>query len=131
MYFYLQSTGQLQRGDGNTLTTLGTGYAGGNCGRDPEGVNNPDLQDVSCIGPLPQGVYTIQPPEDNVKLGPCAMRLIPELANEMFGRAGFFIHGDTSAMNHSASEGCIILSKVMRSQIAANLAEDNRITVTG
>lgn len=128
MLLYSQSTGILQRGDGHTLTTLGTCYAGGNCGKNPEGVNNPAMQDQPCIGPLPQGVYAIGTPGDHI--GPASMPLTPDPANEMFGRAGFYIHGDNSEMNHSASEGCIVASKVIRSQIAANLDTENRVTVT-
>lgn len=40
----------------NPSTIIGTGYAGhGN------GINNPALQCSPGIGPLPQGIYTIQP----------------------------------------------------------------------
>lgn len=130
MYFYSDSTGIIQQGSKNTLTTLGFGYAGGNCGKNPEGVNNPALQGVVCVGPLPRGVYTIGQPVDHTHLGPCAMPLTPDLANDMFGRSGFFIHADTAAEDHGASEGCIVLPLAIRQRIAAGLATDDRITVT-
>jgi hypothetical protein len=38
----------------------------------------------------------------------------------MFGRSGFFIHGDNQAMNHTASEGCIILPHAARIAIASS-----------
>ena len=64
---------------------------------------------------------------DNPKLGAFAMSLTPDPSNEMFNRSGFFIHGDTSAMNHSASEGCIIIGRSFRNQLAAS--DDNQLQV--
>ena len=91
MYFYSQTSGVLQQGTDETLETLGTGYAGGNCGKNPEGVNNPAMQCVVCVGPLPRGLYTIGRPQDPVThLGPCAMPLDPGGSNVMCGRYGFF-----------------------------------------
>jgi hypothetical protein len=119
---YSQSTGVLTSADG---TFLATGYSGNGQWRD-----NPKAQDVRMHGPLPQGGYTIQPPTLHPKLGVVAMELVPDAENEMFGRSAFFMHGDTAAMNHTASDGCIILPYIVRSQIAAGLDEDNRLTVT-
>jgi len=44
-----------------------------------------------------------------------------------FGRQFFFIHGDTSAMNYTASEGCIIMPRNIREQI--NKSEDKKLQV--
>lgn len=129
MYFYSQSTGRLQHGINNTLTIIGTGYAGGNCGKNPEGRNNPAMQGVRMIGPLPRGVYTIGQPIEHTKLGPCAVPLTPDPSNDMMGRSAFFIHADTITPG-DASEGCIVLGPSIRQRIAASLTEDNRITVT-
>ena len=82
-------------------------FAFGYAGRDA-GKNNPAMQDVHDIGPLPVGLYTIEPSETNPKLGPVAMRLTPDPANEMFGRAGFFIHADSVRTPGQASHGCIV-----------------------
>ncbi len=131
MYFYGQSTGILKHSESSTLTVIGTGYAGGDCGHNPGGVNNPALQSVPQVGPLPQGVYTIEEPIDHPKLGPCAMRLTPGTDNEMFGRSGFFIHGDNSNGDRSASEGCMIMGPLIRHEIAGSLGSDNQLTVTG
>lgn len=117
MWTYVQASGQLLAPSG---ACIGTGYAGGNCGKNPDGVNNPAMENVSCVGPLPCGTYTIGSPADNPKLGPFAIPLAPSSANAMFGRSAFFIHGDTSAMDNSASEGCIILARSIRNQIAAS-----------
>ena len=104
------------------------GYAGGNCGKNPEGVNNPDLEDQPCIGPLPEGLYTfgtlINIDPDKTKwekphLGPHAIPLIPDPSNNMKGRSGFFIHGDTTPSGN-ASEGCIILNRPYRDAAAAS-----------
>jgi hypothetical protein len=111
---YSQSTGQLSDADGNLVAT---GYSGGNCGKNPDGVNNPALQDQACIGPLPQGFYGLGVPQDNPRLGPYAIPLTPDATNEMYGRSGFFVHGDTSAMDRSASEGCIIMPRTVREQM--------------
>lgn len=108
---FQQSTGKLTDPTGKLIAT---GYAGGNCGKNPEGVNNPAMQNVACIGPLPQGKYTFGTPENSAKLGPFAIPLIPEPGNQMFGRSAFFMHGDTPQLNHSASEGCIIMPLAIR-----------------
>jgi len=104
MWTYRQSDGLLTDPSGKELIN---GYAGHGVG-----LNNPEMQDVIGIGPLPVGFYMISPPENDPKLGPYAMRLTPERRNVMFGRAGFFIHGDRKdalTNPHMASDGCIIL----------------------
>ena len=83
----------------------------------PDGVNNPAMQQVECVGPIPKGQYTIEEPRDTEAHGPYAMPLTPAPTNEMFGRAGFLIHGDSIARPGSASEGCIILPKEARQAI--------------
>ena len=95
-------------GDDGSL--LFTGYAGGNKGRNPEGRNNPALQNERMIGPLPCGIYSVGDPYDDAKTGSHTMSLTPDPENEMFGRSEFKCHGDNPAQNHSASEGCIVKS---------------------
>jgi hypothetical protein len=108
---FKQSTGELFDPSGNLVAT---GYSGGNCGKDPAGKNNPGMQDVPCVGPLPQGTYTAAEPEDSARLGPFSIPLVPDPQNEMFGRAGFFMHGDSIAKPGAASEGCIIMPRFVR-----------------
>jgi len=47
--------------------------------------------------PLPQEYYNIGPEQDNVTSTghelPASMRVTPDPGNQMFGRAGFLIHG--------------------------------------
>ena len=97
---------------------ISTGYAGGNCGKNPEGINNPAMEDQKCIGPLPKGLYTFDDMIDHPKLGTYAIPLIPDPANEMYGRGSFFVHGDNADMNRSASEGCIIMPRGVRLTMA-------------
>ncbi len=109
-----QSTGQVTDDQGNVV---GQGYAGHGAG-----VNNPALQNVPMVGPLPQGTYTIGPQRDNrtnngrVLSG--SMRLTPAPDNQMYGRAGFLIHGPHSNDHQDSSDGCPVLNKAIRDQIA-------------
>ena len=105
---YQQSTGILTH-DGEELAS---GYSGNGAG-----VNNAAMQNVHAVGPIPQGVYTITAPYHNDKTGPYTMNLIPDPANEMYGRADFRLHGDNQEMNHTASEGCIIMPRAVRESV--------------
>lgn len=109
MWTYQITSGTLLA-DGETK---GHGYAGHG-----KGLNNPAMCNVPDVGPLPKGKYKIGPHEDNPRVGKFAMRLTPDASNQMFGRAGFFIHGDNPQMNHTASDGCIILARTIRQDIA-------------
>ena len=116
-YTYEQATGRLIDPQGNVVAT---GYAGGNCGNNPEGKNNPDMQDQHAIGPLPVGIYTFTEHEDSPHLGPFAIILVPDDSNEMFGRADFRMHGDSISHPGCASEGCIIMPRVVREAVFAS-----------
>lgn len=111
MWKYEQGTGRLFKPDG---TIFAKGYAGGNEGKNKEGVNNPDLQCVHNVGPLPRGFYTLGQPVIQSHLGPFAIPLIPDKDNEMCGRGGFYCHGDRSNAFQAASEGCIIMPRAIR-----------------
>jgi hypothetical protein len=117
MWIYSQSTGRLYAPDG---THAATGYAGGNEGKNPEGVNNHSLQDQKSVGPLPVGFYTIGDVVQQSQLGPYAIHLVPDASNTMYGRGGFFMHGDTPQLNNSASEGCIIMPRAVRNDVVAS-----------
>jgi hypothetical protein len=112
MWTYQQSTGQLSL-DGELV---GTGYAGHDIG-----VDQPDLQSVPNIGPLPRGVYTIAPAIEDAHTGPLSMHLIPDVSNEMFGRGSFLIHGDNAQCNRTASEGCIIMQHDVRLKVSESV----------
>lgn len=100
------------------------GYAGKN-----SGINNPSLEHVPNVGPIPQGLYTIQEPiAQHPELGPYVLRLVPHESNVMYGRSAFCIHGDRkSGLPKSASEGCIILGPMTRREIWESGDHDLRV----
>jgi len=120
MWSFSQSSGELSH-DG---VYVATGYAGNG-----DGKNNPVMQDVVGVGPLPQGKYTIEgPPYHHPHLGPCVMNLTPADDNEMFGRSLFRIHGDSKSDPGNASKGCIVLPRSVREQVWNS--EDRYLEVT-
>ena len=97
---------------GGRLIYRASGYAGRG-----EGKNNPTAQALVGQGPLPRGVYLVGPPLDHPRLGPLAFGLNPIPSNEMFGRSGFLIHGDSRKNPGQASSGCIVLDRTARSMV--------------
>ena len=107
---YKQSTGDLDR-DG---VHVATGYSGHGAG-----LNNPAMEAVHGVGPIPAGGYRIGPPRVPVDhLGVVAMPLTPVAANLAHGRSAFFMHGDNARGDHSASDGCIIMPHAVRQGVA-------------
>lgn len=121
---YNQSTGRLYRPDGSLA---GVGYAGGNGGARPEGVNNHAMQAVRSVGPIPCGVYRRGGVVLASHLGPYAIPLLPDARNMMFGRSAFYMHGDKAAPPQSASDGCIIQANAVRKEFYAS--EDDVLVV--
>lgn len=115
MWTYEQRTGVL-RHDGRSL---GTGYSGHDIPT-ALGKNNPTLQDVHEVGPIPQGLWAIGPSRDDAQLGPLVMELAPCAGTDAFGRSGFYIHGDSIEHPGEASHGCIVLGRSLRLLIAAS-----------
>lgn len=104
-----------------TLTFEGySGNAGSAC-------NNPECVSDIGRGPLPPGLYGIGRAMDGKKLGPFVLPLTPEPQNEMFGRSGFYIHGDNIQAPGHASDGCIVLPFAARLAIAKS--EDFKLQV--
>ena len=97
------------------MVLVSSGYAGGNQGKDPEGKDNPADEGIKDVGPLPEGMYTKGQLIPQSKLGKDAIQLIPDPSNDMKGRGGFFMHGDTTPPGN-ASEGCIIQPHAGRMQ---------------
>lgn len=120
MWTYCQASGALTH-DG---AMAGVGYSGA----PPLGKNNPSMQDTRDVGPIPQGLYTVGDPFDTEAHGPHVMRLTPDSTNQMFGRSGFLIHGDSIARPGFASEGCIIMARDVRNAVSSST--DKRLTVT-
>lgn len=116
---YQQSTGQLTSDSG---AVMGFGYAGHS-----EGFNNPAMQNVVGVGPLPQGFYAIGRAHESPTTGRITLNLEPDPKNEMFGRSEFRIHGDNPSANHTASDGCIVIGPGVRNSIDEGI--DKRLEV--
>jgi type VI secretion system (T6SS) effector TldE1-like protein len=106
---YAQKTGELQK-DG---AHVANGYSGAG-----DGKNNPELQTVHNVGPIPEGDWTISgPPVNTAAHGPYVLRLTPNSETETFGRSGFLMHGDSQEHPGEASQGCIIMPRPVRQQV--------------
>ena len=122
MWRYEQATGKFFDPDGNLL---GIGYSG----RQPDGKNKPEMQSVPDVGPIPQGQYRIGGAVDTLTHGPYVLPLSPNIGNQMFGRAGFLIHGDSVVNPGSASEGCIILPLTIRQQVGSSFDDQLQVVI--
>lgn len=95
---FVQKTGRFYL---NTAL-IGLAYSGNGAG-----LNNPDMDGVKNVGPIPVGSYTassiIMPDK-----GPNVWRLQPQSTNNMKGRSGFMVHWDNTHHNFTASDGCIV-----------------------
>lgn len=119
MNTYSQSSGKF-----TCQALIAFGYSGNG-----DGKNNPAKQDVHNVGPIPQGEWTIVgEPFDTTTHGPFVLRLEPKDGTETFGRSGFLIHGDSVTHPGTASEGCIILPRIMRQTIWSSGERDVLVT---
>lgn len=102
---------------------LGNGYSGRG-----KGLNNPLMDGVADVGPIPRGDYAIGKFFDDPHgKGPQVCQLTPLPGTDMLGRSGFMIHGDTEAANFTASEGCIIAPRYIRDAIALSTVRTLRV----
>ena len=108
MWIWRQEQGDLLDPSGKIVSV---GYSGA------VGFQSPLDQDIHNKGPIPQGHYTIEAPENTDTHGPYVLALTPGIDNDMFGRSGFLIHGDKIGAPGTASEGCIILPRDVREAI--------------
>jgi lipoprotein-anchoring transpeptidase ErfK/SrfK len=85
-------------------SNIATGYSGNG-----NGLNNPNMQNVADVGPIPRGTWTIgREYNSTTGLGNHMMDLTARAGTNTYNRGLFRIHGDNSAQNHTASHGCII-----------------------
>lgn len=96
-----------------TMTRDGQPFASGYAGRGV-GKNNPDMQAVKGVGPLPAGSYRMTAMRYSAHTGPGTIVLEPLATNEMHGRGDFRIHGDSKSHPGEASDGCIIIDRHSR-----------------
>jgi hypothetical protein len=134
VWTYVQKTGELLR-DGLHIARGYSGYDNPTTGQ--RGKNNPELQSVVGVGPIPVGKYFIGAPYYSKTHGPLVLPLTPDPGNEMFGRSEFLIHGESREHPGAASLGCIILNLDVRQEVDSSgdkllhvisgLAEDVRL----
>lgn len=108
MWIYDQSSGTISHNGAN----IGTGYSGHQSGK-----NNPAMENVKGVGPIPIGKWHMDEVRENGHTGPFSIVLSPEPGTETFGRSEFLIHGDSVQHPGDASHGCIILPHFIRTQI--------------
>jgi hypothetical protein len=106
---YAQKTGELQQ-DGKHVAS---GYSGSGAGK-----NNPAMEKVHSVGPIPHGDWTIVgPPVDTIDHGPYVLTLQPSASTNTFDRTGFRMHGDSKESPGCASQGCVIMPRPVRAQV--------------
>ncbi|MEY2884432.1 MAG: hypothetical protein RL490_2156 [Pseudomonadota bacterium] len=109
-----QATGELRR-DGALISR---GYSGKGRGK-----NNPALQGMQGIGPIPRGRWRMTSVYNSANVGPFTITLhaldeaVPDDVHEATGRSAFRIHGDSIRAPGTASKGCIILPRAIREQL--------------
>jgi Protein of unknown function (DUF2778) len=108
MFSFNTTTGEFKHDN----LHLGYGYSGNGVGK-----NNPEMERISNVGPIPRGRYRIGKPYTDEKLGPIVMHLDPFPETDDFGRSLFRIHGDSIDHPGNASDGCICLGRTLRTII--------------
>lgn len=75
-----------------------------------DGYNNPDKQNEHNIGPIPEGLWSIEgPPYDHPEKGKYVLKLYPDATTNTYGRSGFLCHGKPLPPRdiRTGSDGCI------------------------
>lgn len=104
-------------------TGKGAGYSGHGAG-----LNNPAMEGVQGIGPLPEGRYRMTELRlTGASTGPYTI-VLEQVSGNSHGRSAFRIHGDNSKGDQSASHGCIILPPLVRHQIWESGDRDLEVT---
>jgi hypothetical protein len=112
MWIYSQSTGKFW--NEAAICIADDCYSGSGPGK-----NQPTLQQIPDIGPLPEGLYWIEDPHDSDETGPDTCRLIPADGTDTFNRGQFAMHGDSISHPGEASKGCIIMRYDVRRVVIA------------
>jgi hypothetical protein len=108
MWVYHQRTGELWRNG----KKVAVGYSGIG-----PGLNNPDMDGVIRVGPIPQGRWRMEGVYNSAQVGPYAIILFPGDGTNAKGRGAFRVHGDNSKGNKTASNGCMIFPRAVREQM--------------
>ena len=107
-FFYAVNTGQMYLRAGEDTLEIDRGYSGYK-----EYRNSVRFEKAKLLGPIPRGVWTVGFGQAHPRLGPQAIPLEIE-EGDIFGRSGFFIHGENGFVNFTASTGCIVLGRSAR-----------------
>lgn len=114
-WVYSQSSGHFFLSDSEDVRAfIARGYSGA-IGHQ----NKPESQNLVALGPIPRGVWRIGAAYHHKRLGRLSIPIEAADPKTALGRSGFFIHGDNSASNGSASSGCIVLDFATRQFIEA------------
>lgn len=109
MHTYSQSSGTWARNG----KIFGAGYSGAGAGK-----NNPAMQGVPDVGPIPRGNWKLAALAISSNgHGPYVIHLLPAPETDTEKRSGFLIHGDNIVEPGTASKGCIILNRLLRTMI--------------
>ena len=109
-WVYSQSTGHLYLADNQDARTfVAVGYSGA-VGH----VNRTESEAIVARGPIPRGLWRMDPPASHQRLGPIAIGLEAADPRIALKRGGYYVHGDNKAGDNSASTGCIVLSRATR-----------------
>jgi Protein of unknown function (DUF2778) len=108
-WIYNSANGQLFH-NGELVTTAYSGFS--------VGQNNPAMESVENVGPIPRGFWNIQPAYEHPVLGPLTMNLEPQPETDTFNRSAFRIHGDDAAHLGESSHGCIVANHTTRLPIS-------------
>ena len=122
----------VSQGGGTIKSSLGVFVAmcWAGCGI---GKNNPSMQEVHDIGPLPRGLYRVGPWEEmHPGLGPMVAHL-EMVSGESFGRSGFYFHGPANdpAKYGQESHGCVVVAHAGREIVKSFAPEGSLIQVVG
>lgn len=118
----VSNLGQERAAAGWTVVQEHVGYSGNG-----QGLNNPAMEGVRDVGPIPQGEYVLGGTYNSQRVGPAAIIITPDPGNSAHGRSDFRIHGDNSRGNQSASNGCIIAPRAVRNVITASPDRNLRV----
>jgi hypothetical protein len=109
---YNNSTGRLVCTDAAGNTTVDQrGYSGTGAGRD-----NPAMEGVQNVGPIPSGNYNVGTGHDGGHTGPQTLNVDAAAGTDTHGRDAFRIHGNNA--RNDASQGCIIMPRNVRDAIS-------------
>ena len=108
---YSQHSGELRH---NGIVVYDHGYSGSGYAK-----NQPDMEQIQEMGPIPRGTWHIGHPYDSAQVGRYAIPLSP-YGHNAHRRTDFRIHGESNSNAGNASKGCIIVPYEIRQRIIAS-----------